>query len=62
MKTDYVHSKMDHSGNIFIFTIDKIYVFSDNSMAQFKREHKIEDLNKQVGNKITKFSKIVDFT
>ena len=53
LKTDYVHSKMDHSGYIFIFTKDKIYVFNDNYLGQMKKDYKLEDLNKQVSNKIT---------
>lgn len=52
---------MDHSGYIFIFTKDKIYVFNDNYLGQMKKDYKLEDLNKQVDNKITKFTNIVDF-
>ena len=41
MKAEYIHSKMDHSGFIFIFTVDKIFVFNDNLMAQSRKEYKL---------------------
>lgn len=61
LKTEYRHSKMDHSGYIFIFTKDKIYVFNDNTFGQMKKEHRKEDLDPEVAKKIPEFSKIVDF-
>ena len=62
LSQDYVHSKMDHSGYIFIFTKDKIYVFNDNLLGQSKKSHSLDELNNILGaKKITDFRKIVDF-
>ena len=62
LSTQFITAKMDHSGEIFILSGTKMYIFSD--LHNFKRigTYDKSNFDKETQERFTKFTSILDFS